>query len=110
MYSTFKGKIKVKDLTNDFMRKIQYDASYPTYKVSNSTIINKDISKCKLTLSLVHIEDQMDFYSNEIDVLKSVVDEINHAYLSPISHLTPHLISEDKLSETIKEQNKILET
>ena len=51
----------------------------------------------------------MDFYSNEIDVLKSVVDEINHAYLSPISHLTPHLISEDKLSETIKEQNKILE-
>ena len=41
MYSTFKGKIKVKDLTNDFMRKIQYDASYPTYKVSNSTIINQ---------------------------------------------------------------------
>ena len=51
----------------------------------------------------------MDFYSNEIDVLKSVVDEINHAYLSPTSHLTPHLLSEEKLLETIKAQNKIIE-
>ena len=50
----------------------------------------------------------MDFYSNEIDVLRALVDEINHVYLSTTSHLTHDLISEEELKEEAKKINKIL--
>ena len=50
----------------------------------------------------------MDFYSNEIDVLRALVDEINHVYLSTTSHLTHDLISEEELKEETKKINKVL--
>ena len=54
------------------------------------------------------IENQLNFYSNEIDVLRALVDETNQVYLSTISHLTHDLISEEELKEEAKKINKIL--
>ena len=54
------------------------------------------------------IENQLDFYSNEIDVLRALVDETNLVYLSTISHLTHDLISEEELKEETKKINKVL--
>ena len=50
----------------------------------------------------------MEFYSNEIDVLKDLVDETNNIYLSTTSHLTHDVMSVEELKEEIKEINKIL--
>ena len=50
----------------------------------------------------------MEFYSNEIDVLKDLVDETNNIYLSTTSHLTHDVISGEELKQEIKEMNKIL--
>ena len=54
------------------------------------------------------IENQLDFYSDEIDVLRALVDETNQVYLSTISHLTHDLISEEELKEETKKINKVL--
>ena len=50
----------------------------------------------------------MEFYSNEIDVLKVLVDETNNIYLSTTSHLTHDVMSVEELKQEIKEINKIL--
>ena len=50
----------------------------------------------------------MEFYSNEINVLKVLVDETNNIYLSTTSHLTHDVMSVEELKEEIKEINKIL--
>ena len=50
----------------------------------------------------------MEFYSNEIDVLKDLVDETNNIYLSTTSHLTHDVMSVEELKQEIKEINKIL--
>ena len=50
----------------------------------------------------------MEFYSNEIDVLKVLIDETNNIYLSTTSHLTHDVMSVEELKQEIKEINKIL--
>ena len=50
----------------------------------------------------------MEFYSNEMDVLNSLVDETNKIYLSTTSHLTHDVMSVEELKQEIKEINKIL--
>ena len=50
----------------------------------------------------------MEFYSNEINVLKVLVDETNNIFLSTTSHLTHDVMSVEELKEEIKEINKIL--
>ena len=50
----------------------------------------------------------MEFYSNEMDVLNSLVDETNNIYLSTKSHLTHDVMSVEELKQEIKEINKIL--
>ena len=50
----------------------------------------------------------MEFYSNEINVLKVLVDETNNIYLSTTSHLTHDVMSVEELKQEIKEINKIL--
>ena len=62
----------------------------------------------KLTASLVIIENQLDFFSDEMDVLTLLVDETNHIFLSTTNHLTHDLMSERELKKESKELNTIL--
>ena len=62
----------------------------------------------QLILSLIVIENQLNFYSDEIDALKALVDETNQIFLSTTSHLTHDLMSEDELKQTTKEINNML--
>ena len=63
----------------------------------------------KLTASLVLIENQLDFFSDEMDVLASLIDETNHIFLSTINHLTHDLMSESELKQESNELNNILQ-
>ena len=54
------------------------------------------------------IENQLDFYSDEIDLLKCLVDEINRKFTSTTNHLTHDLMSEKELKEEIREVNQTL--
>ena len=63
----------------------------------------------KLTASLVIIDNQLDFFSDEMDVLASLIDETNHIFLSTINHLTHDLMSESELKQESNELNKILQ-
>ena len=63
----------------------------------------------KLTASLVIIENQLDFFSDEIDVLTLLVDETNNIFLSTTYHLTHDLMSERELKQESKELNMILQ-
>ena len=63
----------------------------------------------QLILSLIVIENQLNFYSDEIDALKALVDETNQIFLSTTSHLTHDIMSEDELKQTTKEINNMLE-